>query len=127
MAKLAGGIVEIKTPDGMLPCAGKFTYQLSGIVREPVVNQNDGTVDYIEKYTEGMIEGEVLLKAGVNPDSIRATVDTEITLSLGNGPSGPVAVLTLYEAFHGPATEGDSDAGTLKVKFFGRTEMLVNG
>jgi hypothetical protein len=124
MSKLAAGIIEVKTPEGALSCAGKFTYQLAGVERKPVPNHQGG-VDYIETYVEGFIEGEVLVKTGTDPSKIRDVVDAEITLSLGQGPSGPVATVTLFEAFHGPPIEGDSDTGVIKVKYFGRTEMIV--
>lgn len=107
------GYMEISKNGTKLAAAGTFSYDLGIPKRDGVVGP-DAHHGYKETPKISYIEGSVIVKPDLNITDLCNTTNATITLVLATGKT-----IVLGDAYYAGEGTGDTDGGTVQVRFEG--------
>jgi len=107
------GYMEIVINGTKVGAAGAFSYDLGFPKREGVVGP-DAHHGYKEAPKVAFIEGAIVIKADTDITSICTATNASVVLTLATGEQ-----IMLGDAYYARDNTGDTDGGTLQVRFEG--------
>lgn len=107
------GRMTISANGSKLAAAGAFSYDLGLAKREGVVGPDEHH-GYKELPKVAYIEGMIVVKPDTNITAICGTTNAAIMLELATGK-----IISLGDAYYAGDNTGDTDGGTLQVRFEG--------
>lgn len=114
------GIFYVKVGGKLIEASGNFTYNLGQPKREGVLNSY-GVAGFKETAQVPYIEGEVLDSNSIDlVNDLLAVEDATVTLELRNGK-----VIALRNAWYAAEGQGNTENGTMQVRFEGRQAGYV--
>lgn len=108
------GRIEVALNGSKLAAAGAFSYDLGLPKREGVVGPDEHH-GYKELPKVAYIEGMIVVKPDTNITAICTSTNVTVTLTLATGK-----IIALGDAYYSGDNTGDTDGGTLQVRWEGR-------
>ena len=115
MSQRRGGIIQLQVNGEIEDAKGNFTFNIGRNKREAIVGA-DTVHGYKETPQVPYIEGEITDRGTLDLGKLVSLVDATVTLELANGK-----VIALRDAWYAADGEGNSEEGTIKVRFEGKS------